>query len=96
MRHFSASHKKYHKNSFCARVKAIAISIGIDYNKIELWIAVIFWKENMARNRRDDRNGENVEDEEPNFDDPEDFVDDISEQGAYKREKNWTLIQYCE
>lgn len=51
----------------------------------------------MARNRRDDRNGENVEDEEPNFDDPEDFVDDISEQGTYMREKKIrTLIQYCE
>lgn len=37
----------------------------------------------MARNRRDDRNSENVEDEEPNFEDPEDFVDDISEQGLY-------------
>lgn len=35
----------------------------------------------MAKKRTDERNGENVEGEEPNFEDPEDFVDDISEQG---------------
>lgn len=37
----------------------------------------------MAKKRTDERNGENVEGEEPNFDDPEDFVDDVSDQGAY-------------
>lgn len=37
----------------------------------------------MAKKRTDERNGENVDGEEPNFDDPEDFVDDISDQGAY-------------
>lgn len=37
----------------------------------------------MAKKRTDERNGENVDGEEPNFDDPEDFVDDVSDQGAY-------------
>lgn len=36
----------------------------------------------MAKKKSDDQNGENVENEEPNFDDPEDFVDDISDQGT--------------
>lgn len=36
----------------------------------------------MVKKRPDERNGENVEVEEPNFEDPEDFVDDISDQGA--------------
>lgn len=36
----------------------------------------------MTKKRPDERNGEN-EGEEPNFEDPEDFVDDISDQGAY-------------
>lgn len=35
----------------------------------------------MAKKRTDERNGENAEGEEPNFEDPEDFVDDISDQG---------------
>ena len=37
----------------------------------------------MAKKRTDERNGENVDGEEPNFEDPEDFVDDVSDQGAY-------------
>lgn len=37
----------------------------------------------MAKKRSDERNGENVDGEEPNFDDPEDFVDDVSEQGTF-------------
>lgn len=37
----------------------------------------------MAKKRLDERSGENVDDEEPNFDDPEDFVDDVSEQGKF-------------
>lgn len=37
----------------------------------------------MAKKRTDERNGENVDGEEPNFEDPEDFVDDISDQGEY-------------
>lgn len=37
----------------------------------------------MAKKRLDERNGENVEGDEPNFDDPEDFVDDVSEQGKF-------------
>lgn len=35
----------------------------------------------MVKKRLDERNGENVDGEEPNFEDPEDFVDDVSEQG---------------
>lgn len=35
----------------------------------------------MAKKAKEERNGENVEGEEPNFDDPEDFVDDISDEG---------------
>lgn len=37
----------------------------------------------MAKKSKDERNGENVDGEEPNFDDPEDFVDDVSDQGVY-------------
>lgn len=37
----------------------------------------------MAKKRTDERNGENLDGEEPCFDDPEDFVDDISDQGVY-------------
>lgn len=37
----------------------------------------------MAKKRTDERNGDNVENEEPDFNDPEDFEDDISEEGAY-------------
>lgn len=37
----------------------------------------------MAKKRNEERNGENAEGEEPNFEDPEDFVDDISEQGEH-------------
>lgn len=37
----------------------------------------------MAKKRNEERNGENVEGEEPNFEDPEDFVDDISDQGEH-------------
>lgn len=36
----------------------------------------------MAKKKTDERNGENVDGEEPNFEDPEGFVDDISDQGA--------------
>lgn len=36
----------------------------------------------MAKRKTDERNGENVDGEEPNFDDPEDYEDDISDQGA--------------
>lgn len=36
----------------------------------------------MAKRKTDERNGENVDGEEPNFEDPEGFVDDISDQGA--------------
>lgn len=36
----------------------------------------------MAKKKNDERNGENVDGEEPNFEDPEGFVDDISDQGA--------------
>lgn len=35
----------------------------------------------MAKKKSDERNDENAEGEEPNFEDPEDFVDDISDQG---------------
>lgn len=45
----------------------------------------------MAKKRTDERNGENVEGEEPNFEDPEDFVDDISDQGMYRSNHNWKL-----
>lgn len=44
----------------------------------------------MAKKRTDERNDENVEGEEPNFDDPEDFVDDISEEGGY-----WMKFRNC-
>lgn len=37
----------------------------------------------MAKKKSEDQNGEQVEGEEPNFDDPEDFVDDVSEQGKF-------------
>lgn len=40
-------------------------------------------QQKMAKKRTDERNGENVDGEEPNFEDPEDFVDDISDQGTY-------------
>lgn len=40
----------------------------------------------MAKKTKEERNDENVDGEEPNFDDPEDFVDDISDQGLY-----WTF-----
>lgn len=36
----------------------------------------------MAKKKTDERNGENVEGEEPSFEDPENFVDDVSDQGA--------------
>lgn len=36
----------------------------------------------MAKKKTDERNGENVDGDEPNFEDPENFVDDISDQGA--------------
>lgn len=39
----------------------------------------------MAKKQKEERNGENVEGEEPNFEDPEDFVDDISDQGEHFR-----------
>lgn len=38
----------------------------------------------MAKKTKEERNGENVDGEEPNFNDPEDFVDDIDDQGAYQ------------
>lgn len=37
----------------------------------------------MTKKGKEERNGENVEGDEPNFDDPEDFVDDVSEQGEH-------------
>lgn len=35
----------------------------------------------VVKKKSDERNGENVDGEEPNFDDPEDFVDDVSDSG---------------
>lgn len=46
----------------------------------------------MAKKRTDERNGENVDGEEPNFEDPEDFVDDVSDQG--KRQSQSMIFQW--
>ena len=35
----------------------------------------------MAKKKSEDQNGEAIDGEEPNFEDPDDFVDDITEQG---------------
>lgn len=37
----------------------------------------------MAKKKSDDQNGENLNGEEPNFEDPEDFVDDVDDEGAF-------------
>lgn len=49
----------------------------------------------MAKKAKEERNGENVEGEEPNFDDPEDFVDDISEQGLYMKKTEIFARNWC-
>lgn len=58
----------------------------------------------MAKKKSEDKNNQNGEinkqdgdnfgnDEEPNFSDPEDFVDDISDEGTYTFASMW--FQCC-
>lgn len=41
----------------------------------------------MAKKKSDDQNGENLQEEEPNFEDPEDFIDDVDDEGMFIGEK---------
>lgn len=43
----------------------------------------------MAKKKSDDQNGENLPEEEPNFEDPEDYVDDVDEEGTSIEKENF-------
>lgn len=42
----------------------------------------------MAKKRSEEQNGENVDGEEPNFEDADDFIDDISDEGMWYKKTN--------
>lgn len=41
----------------------------------------------MAKKKSDEQNGENLQEEEPNFEDPDDFVDEVDDEGTVIEKK---------
>lgn len=66
------------------RTNASTVVFFFKLNLIEfdcLWEeSGIWWAFAMTKKRAEEQNGGNIDDE-PNFDDPEDFVDDVTEEG---------------